>query len=1513
MTLASGETNNTIDAGLYQPAGDISITKTDGLVSVLPGQTIVYTIVASNNGPIDALNAVVQDTFPSQLTNVSWTSVASGGASGNDLSGTGNINDTVNLVAGSSITYTVTATVASGAALTTLADFGAGTNNTNLGQNITIGGVKADAFYLSGTNYLTTNTVLWERDVTDDHGIGVWSNGEPDPIVYAGDVNEISNQLNADLIRLTKPVGQAWSSLWVSSLDSGGSGSAETGTFYWSNSATPNLSTLTTKFTFQYGDFGANVEEGDVLSLGPTGFDASAQYVFFVAGPNAAGTNNDYLFWKATTAATTLTNTATVTPPNGFNDSNPGNNSSTDTDNIVRPASLGDYVWNDANSNGVQDAGELGISGATVKLLDSTGTTTLATATTDANGLYHFTGLTPGSYQVQFVTPSGYAFSTQDAGSNDALDSDANVSTGKSQVVTLASGQVNNTVDAGLHHTTGDLSITKTDGLTSVLPGQTIVYTIVASNSGPLDALNAVVQDTFPSQLTNVSWTSVASGSASGNDASGTGNINDTVNLVSGSSITYTVTATVASNAALTTLADFGAGTNNANLGQTITIGGVKADAFYTSGTNYLTTNTVLWERDLTNDHGIGVWSNGEPDPIANGGDVNEISNQLNADVIRLTKAAGQTWTSLWVSSLDSGGSGSAETGTLYWSNSATPNLSTLTTKFTFHYGDFGPNVEEGDVLSLGPTGFDASAQYVFFVAGPNAAGTNNDYLLWKATTGAATLTNTATVTAPSGFNDTNPGNNSASDTDNLAHPATGPATVGNYVWCDHNGNGIQDAGESAVAGITVKLLGAGADHVFGTGDDATLATTMTDANGLYSFTGLAAGSYQVQFVAPSGFSFSPQDAGANDAPDSDANTATGKSQVFTLAAGQTNNTIDAGLLPVHAVFDFSGSSASDGTDGNIRSFTQSGISVHVSAFSEDKGTGAWNAGYLGSYGGGLGVTDIIETGSNNTHTVDNTGGQDNYVLFEFNQNIVLDKAFLGYVVGDSDLQLWIGNFSNAYNSHLTLSDSVLSNMGFTQVDTTTLTTTRWSDLNPGSFVGNVIVIAADTTDTSPEDFFKILNLDVTSFACDVPSAHVCDKVWQDTNGNGSQDSGETGIAGCVVNLEDSSGKIVCSTTTDSNGSYNFDCTPGDYKVCIVTPSGYWVTGKNLGGNDSTDSDFNSNGETDLFTVAAGATSNLDAGLVTAYKTSASSYTLPGNWQALTYTGNGNFAGTGNGLNNVITGGNGNDTLDGLAGADTLVGGLGNDTYILDNAGDVVTENAGAGTDTVKTNLASDTLDANVENLIYTGAGTFAGTGNSLNNGITGGAGNDTLDGGAGNDTMTGGAGNDTYIVDNAGDVVTEAPARAPTRSRRAWRAETLDANVENLTYTGAGNFAGTGNSLANAITGGIGNDTLDGGTGADTMTGGAGNDTYIVDNAGDVVTEGRGGHRYRQDEPGCLYARRQSREPDLHRRQHLHGYGQHAGESDRGRRRQRHAHRRWWGRYPHRRLRRRSFRLQLG
>ncbi len=123
--------------------------------------------------------------------------------------------------------------------------------------------------------------------------------------------------------------------------------------------------------------------------------------------------------------------------------------------------------------------------------------------------------------------------------------------------------------------------------------------------------------------------------------------------------------------------------------------------------------------------------------------------------------------------------------------------------------------------------------------------------------------------------------------------------------------------------------------------------------------------------------------------------------------------------------------------------------------------------------------------------------------------------------------------------------------------------------------------------------------------------------------------------------------------------------------------------------------------------------------------------------------------------NDTLLGGNGNDTLRAGAGADRMEGGAGNDTYQVDNPGDVVVELPGEGTDTVHTTLSNYTLGENVERLKFTGSGDFTGTGNELDNLITGGAGTDTLDGGDGKDTLRGGLGNDVLIGGRGADTLT--------------------------------------------------------------------------------------------------------------------------------------------------------------
>ena len=356
-------------------------------------------------------------------------------------------------------------------------------------------------------------------------------------------------------------------------------------------------------------------------------------------------------------------------------------------------------------------------------------------------------------------------------------------------------------------------------------------------------------------------------------------------------------------------------------------------------------------------------------------------------------------------------------------------------------------------------------------------------------------------------------------------------ASLGDYVWLDTNKNGVQDPTETGVASVTATLCDATSGTV--------ISTTLTDATGFYSFTGLNPGTYVVKFTAPTGTTFTTPLSGTSTAFDSNVNSVTaqkGSTAPVSLSAGENNLTIDAGLIPVLA-------------------------SLGDKVFSDNNANGIYDTGDTPIPGV---IVTLISNGTvvQTTTTASSGTGVGCY-------------SFTGLTPG------------------VPYSVSFTTPAGFSA--TTPLSgTDKAIDSNP---VGG---ITAPVTLTAGEN-------NITIDAGYVPlKAGLGDFVWYDTNGNGQQDVGETGVAGVTVKLFDPTSSTttpIASLTTDANGKYLFtNLNPGVY--CVVfdkttLPTGYTLTTANSG-TDATDSDASPvTGKTATYTLAAGQQElTVDAGIV---------------------------------------------------------------------------------------------------------------------------------------------------------------------------------------------------------------------------------------------------------------------------------------------------------------------------
>ncbi|MBK9051528.1 MAG: DUF11 domain-containing protein [Chloroflexi bacterium] len=639
---------------------DLSITKTDGTATEIPGTAVTYTIVASNAGPNPDPAAVVADTFPATITGVTWTCVGAGGATCT-AAGAGNINDTVNLPVGGSVTYTAVGTI-SAAATGSLVNTATIATSTGISDPVPANNSATD-----------TDTLTPQADVSITKTDGQATDVPGTSIVYTI-VASNSGPSNAPAVTVADTFPATLTGVtWTCAGAGGGTCSA---------AGAGNIN--------------------DAVNL-PTG--GSVTYTV-----NAT---------ISASATGTLSNTATATVGGGVTDPTPANNSATDTTTLTPQADVAitktDGQVTDVPGTSIVYtivASNAGPSNAPTVTVADTFPATLTGVTWTCVGAGGGTCTAAGAGNINDAVnlPAGGSVTytvnaTIDANASGTLSNTATATVGGG--VTDPVPANNSATDTTTLTPQADLSITKTDGSATEVPGTSVTYTIVASNSGPSNDAAATVADTFPATITGVTWTCVGAGGATCT-AAGAGNINDTVNLPAGGSVTYTANGTI-SAAATGTLV-----------------------------------NTATVTSSIT-----------DPVPANNSAtDTDTLTPQAD---VAITKTDGQA----------TAVPGTAIVYTIVASNSGPSNASGTTIADTFPATLTGVTwtcvgAGGGTCTAAGAGNLNDSAN---LPVGGSVTYTINATIAANAT---GTLSNTATATTAGGVTDTNPGNNSATDTTTL-------------------------------------------------------------------------------------------------------------------------------------------------------------------------------------------------------------------------------------------------------------------------------------------------------------------------------------------------------------------------------------------------------------------------------------------------------------------------------------------------------------------------------------------------------------------------------------------------------------------------------------------------------------------------------------------------------------------------------------------------------------------------
>jgi len=899
VTLVAGEANWQVDfAFVPQPFFDLALRKilsSSTILPIEPGDDITFTVVISNQGTADAYRIEVTDFLPTGLT-------LSQHDSNNWQSNGALVSNTVPFLAdGDETTLEIVLTINrtfQGTSLTNVAEISAADDDTNPSNSPPTDVDSTPDSDPSNEKNVKDNVTDEDGTVPgedeDDHDLEtvpvqplaslgdlVWEDWDHDGIQ---DPNEPG--IPGVTVTLLKPTGE------ILTTTTDGSGN------YRFLNLSPNVP-YTVTFTSPDG------YEPTLLNVGDDAKDSDGHQVVVTLQPGEHNPTIDSGFW--------------------------------------RPAGIGDHIWYDDNRNGQQDGNEAGVPDVKVELLNSSGQV-ISTTTSNANGDYRFMELPTGDYAIRFDTsslPDGYQVTGQDQG-NDAEDSDADRTTGETTLTNLQPGEYDPTWDAGIHLPL--ISLGDFVWLDGDRDGQ--------QDANEEGVPNVVVQLTL-ADGTVLTTTTDATGGYRFTDLVPNQQVTVTFNLPDGYTVTTPNSGDDAldsdPNPAGVVVVDLKT-TDDYTIDAGLLVDPVRVGdvAFLDLNRNGIQDAAdqplpgVLLH--LTNADGSPVndiFGNPVADQTTASNGTYRFENlppgEYTVTVVNVPSGYLPTLPNVGAPDLDS--STTSATSNPATGNAAVPGGEDMTLDFGFvpmvgvgnlvwhdannnglvDAGEAGiPGVtvqlfrEQDDPLTATPLQSmvtDATGAYHFAGLAPGR------YFVYIPTAPSLyPVSSTSTESADNGVdNDDNGMQVNREDPvrspvielavgvepTNDGDDANGDLTIdfgffefvslGDFVWLDLDQDGVQDAGETGVAGVVVTLYDALTNDV--------VATTTTDANGNYLFDELLPGTYVVEFTLPSGYFVSPQNSGSDDEVDSDGDPTTVQTEAITLESGEHDPSWDLGLV----------------------------------------------------------------------------------------------------------------------------------------------------------------------------------------------------------------------------------------------------------------------------------------------------------------------------------------------------------------------------------------------------------------------------------------------------------------------------------------------------------------------------------------------------------------------------------------------------------------------------------------